>query len=55
MELGRGKAINFEGKVEKVQTATFDKNLYLTDLFFVSNDKIVNSLLSDLVYNISSQ
>ena len=55
MGLGRGKVINLIGKAEMVQTAISNKNLHYADLFLTCNDKIANSLLSDLMYNIFSQ
>ena len=55
MELRRGKVINLIGKIERVQTVMPNKNLQLTDLFLACDNKIANSLLSDLMHNISSQ
>ena len=54
MKLGRGKVINLGGKAKRVQTTTFDKNLQPVDLFLAHDNKIANSLLLDLTWNISS-
>ena len=55
MELRRGKVENLVEKAEKVQIAALDKNLQPADLFLACDNKIANSLISDLTYNISSQ
>ena len=55
LNLRRGKVVNLIGKAEKVQTAAFDKNLQSIDLFLACDDKIANSLLSDLTCDIAFQ